>query len=238
MSHNKTPTPDLSRKVSHSFPSLIKDGVDKESNTGGTSHQFRPMFDRGTSAGQLTRSIPNESRQPSQDDPLETATRRGYEMGYAAGCENACELVETDLPPIIDDMQNTLTRYARSGKEIAGIYSVSSLMLALAIVEKITGEVPLFSLEDLSAAQSAINEALMESFGLDLRFNPDDYKLIQTLSLCKHNLDWKTFLQMGISPDDGINAGDIRSVPTPIDWDTIIEQIATALDTSMDNPPE
>lgn len=187
--------------------------------------------------GQHTRAIaPAATRQPVQDDPLETATCRGYERGYADGREDACALVQNDLAPIIDDLQRTLAHSAKAGKEIARTYSINSLKLALAIVEKITGEASLFSLKDLSAAQSIINEKLLDSFGLNLRLSPDDHRRIENLSACNNHLDWKVFSHLHISSDAGIKSGAVQSITQPINLHTIQEEIETALDSVLDLP--
>ena len=220
--------------MNNTFPTIDEDDREKKAHRTEPCMLFKPMFDACTTKAQLTKITSQHAEQNRPEDQMEQAHRRGYEQGLTAGKSDACEMVQREMMPVVEDVQETLKQYGRWQHELVDICTLNTLKLALAIVEKISGSEAFLKLENLAEERTIIHEAMQASCGLQFCFNPQDKKIFETLSVCKDILNWEKYPQIDISENDNIDPGSVACSPKTVEWTAAHRQVAATLKKTMD----
>lgn len=235
MSHSKKTRHHSLHHLSHAFPSIQKESADNSD----PCKLFKPMFNKD-----VISTAPNHSgsqtKQPKiQDDPLEQAGQRGFERGLMEGRLSACEMVQNEVSPVTAEVQRALDQYDEYRQQLSDQFSVTSLKLALSIVQRICGSATELELAELTEARTIIHDAIHASFGFEFLFNPQDFKAIEQLMTC-NALEMEKYMQITIRSNENINSGALTCLEKHMEWDSIYQQVASAIKEAIvtpDTPP-
>jgi hypothetical protein len=219
--------------IFHAFPTIDGTGLNNKADDAGT--RFQPLFRDGSSGGASSKSGSQVNHQNTQEELLEQTRRQGYQRGFDQGQQNACELIQNNLSPIINELVATLKQFDAHHQALTENCSANSLKLAFDIVVKISGTHPRLKLETLAEVQTIIHHAMQGAYRLNLQFSAQDLELLKELSACESDLVLEQYQGLSITADSALTSGAFNSAEANPKWDAIHDQVALSLDTVMEN---
>lgn len=190
--------------VSHRFPNLADGGSKFCSEAGAADRdQFQPLFHKATASSAHPAL---DDRAADDDNQMEQARQRGYDNGFEAGRQDACQMANNLLAPHVDGFRQALGRLASYQQNIADHASTHMIKLAVAIAERITGADVLVTVADLQQLRDTLIDAICKRYVLQLRYHPQDLSNLQHLMECNR---WQRDRGLSIAKDFNVAQGAI-----------------------------
>jgi flagellar biosynthesis/type III secretory pathway protein FliH len=191
--------------ASHRFPDFAEGGriYHTETNTG-ECDQFQPLFNDASACSTHPAS---DDRTTNGENQMEHARERGYQRGFKAGRQDACQMANNLLAPHADLFQQNLERLASYQQNIADHASTHMIKLAVAIAECIMGADAHVTVADLQDLRQTLIEAICKRHELHLRYHPEDLANLQHLMECNGEDKWRMAFGLNIAEDLNVPKG-------------------------------
>jgi flagellar biosynthesis/type III secretory pathway protein FliH len=191
--------------ASHRFPNLGDGGRTFCSKTGAADRdQFQPLFHEAKASSAnpaLDDAAADDNRQ------MEQARQRGYDNGFEAGRQDACQMADNLLAPHLDGFRQELGRLESYRQNISDHASTHMIKLAVAIAERIMGADVHVTVADLQHLRPTLIDAICKQYQLHLHYHPQDLSDLQHLMACKGENRWPTDSGLSIEKDPNVAQG-------------------------------
>lgn len=209
--------------ASHRFPNFADRGRIIRTETDAADRgRFQPLF-HGTAA--RSTHVDSDGRVADDENQMEQARQRGYQTGFDAGRQDACQMANHLLTPHVDRFQKNLECLVSYQQNIADRASTHMLKLAVAIAERIMGTDAYVTVADLQELRTALIEAIGKRYEMHLRYHPQDLSRLRQLMAS----DGKARLQMdgglNIAEDVDVSQGNMIKGPKIVQNPSIQDQV-------------
>jgi flagellar biosynthesis/type III secretory pathway protein FliH len=217
----------LSGAPPHRFPNLA-DGCRTFCSEAGTADrdQFQPLTPSTTVSA--ANPVLND-RTADDNSQMEQARQRGYQNGFEAGRQDACQMANNLLAPHLDGLRQELDRLASYQENIADHASTHMIKLAVAIAERIIGDEVQVTVADLQQLRPTLIEAICKRYQLHLRYHPQDLSNLDHLMACKGENQWHKDRGLNIEKDPKVAQGAMINGREAGESPSIKEQIQPSL---------
>ncbi len=209
--------------ASHRFPNFAdRGGIICTEADAADRGRFQPLF-HGTTA--RSTHAESDKRGADGENQMEQARQRGYQTGFDAGRQDACQMANHLLAPHVDRFRKNLECLVSYQQNIADHASTHILKLAVAIAERIMGTDAYVTMADLQELRPVLIEAIGNRYEMHLRYHPQDLSRLQQVLAC----DGETRLQMvgglNIAEDIDVSQGTMIKSPKTAHNPSIEDQV-------------
>ncbi len=191
---------------------------------------FRPLYH---DADACDTSADDHGRDDDAQGKLEQVRQKGYQDGFEAGRQDACQLANNLLEPHVSQFHQNIEQLTAYQNHLADHASAHMLRLAIAIAERVMDDGIQTGVEDLKDMRPTLIAAMCKRHQLRLRYHPRDLADLQQLMLCRGEAQWQSTNGVSIIEDDSVPLGELDTTPNRDERAAIDEQIITHLQTLL-----
>jgi hypothetical protein len=195
---------------SHSFPLLSNSPINaKNDSSNSRGDCFKPLFNNVCMDGKIS---PHRGfGVHGSDDNLDSedqVRRQGFERGFDAGKQDACNLVRQEMTPQIKSFADAFNRWNEIMIRAEENSNLQILKMAVSIAEKILGDAPECSTGRLGSLKAELTALMRNAYLLELILNPKDMDALSEWMACEH-VHWSQWDYITAAGDPGLQSGSV-----------------------------
>ena len=189
----------------HSFPEFDSSRSNGSVSSGDDeSVSFKPLYRSGQDRRQETDTV-------DCADAADMARKKGYDLGFDAGCKDAGLLVQQEIAPQVKALSEEFVQLEDFFKKLTENSATHISQIALRMAEKILGEPTRFEPADLDSFAGDLKSRMVRAYRLDLVLNHEDKDNLTNLLAAKNPIRKQSASIVTLSDRADVRSGELHA---------------------------